>query len=144
MPRKDLEARYAYEKAYRNGVNREKYLLRKRTWQAKNADKLRIYKKNWFAKGGDKAKAYRRRKRTRENLKRNFGLTIIQYQTRLNVQGPLCAICRQDRKLGLDHCHRTGQIRSFLCCRCNTGLGYLEDEAFRTAGMAYLNSFGKP
>jgi hypothetical protein len=27
----------------------------------------------------------------------------------------------------VDHCHTTGKVRGFICRRCNTALGMLED-----------------
>ena len=43
-----------------------------------------------------------------------------------------CAICYSPpegkRLLAQDHCHRTGQLRGFLCMRCNTGLGFFNDD----------------
>jgi hypothetical protein len=31
------------------------------------------------------------------------------------------------RALALDHCHKTGAFRGWLCARCNTGLGMFKD-----------------
>lgn len=40
--------------------------------------------------------------------------------------GYACAICKTQDKLQVDHDHDTGKIRSFLCQRCNTLVGFLE------------------
>ena len=38
-----------------------------------------------------------------------------------------CAICNRKTKLLLDHCHKSGVFRGFLCTPCNTGIALLGD-----------------
>lgn len=40
--------------------------------------------------------------------------------------GP-CKICHKVSTLIIDHDHKTGQIRSLICNKCNGGLGSFED-----------------
>ena len=45
----------------------------------------------------------------------------------LKKQGESCAICGSlTEKLVLDHDHSTGQVRGFICSRCNIKIGYVE------------------
>ena len=40
----------------------------------------------------------------------------------------------------VDHCHKTNQFRSYLCHKCNLGLGFLEDNTDRLRkAIAYLD-----
>lgn len=76
----------------------------------------------------------RSEKQRRSDLKKNFGITVEQYDAMLAGQGGGCAICRakvsggRGRRLHVDHDHVTGQIRGLLCHGCNTGLGGLKDD----------------
>jgi hypothetical protein len=58
------------------------------------------------------------------------GLTIAQYDELLEAQGGVCAICGRppkNRRLAVDHNHKTGKIRGLLCWVCNLKvLGRLE------------------
>lgn len=38
-----------------------------------------------------------------------------------------CIICGSIKRLCIDHCHKTGNIRGILCSKCNTGLGMFRD-----------------
>jgi len=45
-----------------------------------------------------------------------------------------CAICETqvaDKNMYLDHDHSTGQFRGFLCQRCNSVLGFMDDDPRR-------------
>jgi hypothetical protein len=65
-------------------------------------------------------------------LRREFGITVEQYQTLFESQNGLCAICNEpptlERSLAVDHCHSTEKIRGLLCFRCNSTLGKFEDD----------------
>lgn len=37
-----------------------------------------------------------------------------------------------------DHCHASGRFRGWVCRRCNTGFGYLEDPDWLTAAAIFL------
>ena len=65
-------------------------------------------------------------------LKNKFGITLNEYQEKLKAQEYKCAICKVKLPTGghkthLDHCHKSGNIRAFLCTNCNRGLGHFQD-----------------
>lgn len=73
-------------------------------------------------------------------IRARYGISKDDYLTMLDAQGNKCAICDEEetapnthnkdepRRLALDHDHSTGQIRGFLCYRCNTTLGKVNDD----------------
>jgi hypothetical protein len=78
----------------------------------------------------DPVKAKRNEQKNR--LRRDFGLTLAQYDYMLAAQGGVCAICKQKctrhSVLSVDHCHTTGVVRGLLCASCNFAIGFLGDD----------------
>lgn len=61
-----------------------------------------------------------------------------------HLQNECCAICKETEPGGkgswhTDHDHATGEVRGFLCNRCNTGLGMFRDnDTFLSSAISYL------
>ena len=96
------------------------------------AAQLAKNKIRYFQEGG------KQRKRERQ-LKKSFGLTIDDYNKKLQTQDGLCAICKKPESslnahssgilpLAIDHDHQTGKVRDLLCSRCNQALGLLRED----------------
>lgn len=65
----------------------------------------------------------------RSRLKREYGLTIEDFNRRAAIQNNRCACCNQEcKQLLVDHDHQTGAIRGLLCPSCNVGIGLLGDD----------------
>ena len=65
-------------------------------------------------------------------IKRKWGITGMQYKTMLKSQKGVCAICgkaniNKNRRLAVDHCHKSNKIRGLLCGKCNIGIGQFND-----------------
>src|SRR5499426_1627330 len=69
-----------------------------------------------------------------------YGLTLADYRALQSRQGNACAICRKPaRVLCIDHCHVTGRVRGLLCFKCNSALGFCNDDPrLLRAALAYL------
>jgi hypothetical protein len=76
-----------------------------------------------------------------QRRKREYGISPDETNRILELQGGLCAICKESPATHLDHDHKTGVVRGFLCDRCNRGLGYFRDnlEFILNAGI-YLEN----
>lgn len=62
---------------------------------------------------------------------KKYGLTEADYQLLLEKQGYVCAVCGNKpllRRLAVDHCHKTGNVRGLLCRKCNQGIGHFNDD----------------
>jgi len=81
-------------------------------------------------------------------LRTKYDITLAEYNKMLWLQDGKCAICRKEekaidkisrkvRKLSVDHCHDTKQVRGLLCSACNIGIGNLQHdpELLRNAAL---------
>ena len=97
---------------------------------------MAVEAKAWRDKNPDAQRKIYRACNHRINLRRRFGITVEQFNALLtqyqSSHGNVCGICREsesrNRRLSLDHDHRTGMIRGFLCSRCNLLLGGAKDD----------------
>jgi hypothetical protein len=65
-------------------------------------------------------------------IRRQYGISLKQFDELLEFQGGGCAICNkridgERRRMNIDHDHNTGKVRGLLCTGCNTGIGHLGD-----------------
>lgn len=88
----------------------------------KRNDRLKKYRKTH----PEKMKIIDRRR----SLKRKYGITIDDYNKMFIEQNGKCFICGLEKKLVVDHDHKTGEIRKLLCHGCNTVLGKIEKGEF--------------
>ena len=99
-----------------------------------------------FHTGSCRSRAYNKINSRRDSLKKLYGLTEVQYDSLLEKQGGLCAICytppEEGSYLFVDHCHETKQVRKLLCRKCNTLLGMAKDSiSVLLSAVAYLRGF---
>lgn len=80
-------------------------------------------------------------------LQRVYGITLEIYDEMLAAQGGVCLICHRaprNKKLAVDHDHKTKKVRGLLCSRCNWGLGkFNENSAFLQRAADYLRQHGR-
>ena len=69
-------------------------------------------------------------------VRRTYGITLDDYERMLDEQGGGCAICgrtekEEGRRLAIDHCHTTNEVRGVLCGKCNQAIGMMDDDINR-------------
>jgi len=86
--------------------------------------------------------------RLRKQHVATYGLTLEQYDSMLENQDGLCAICGKKsshshhKNLCIDHNHETGKIRGLLCDLCNKGIGCLRDDVdLLRSAVLYLEKY---
>ena len=116
MPYKTLAEKVAANRRWRHR-NPSKAAEYSKRWRTKNPEKARIAIENWKAANPEKVL---------RKMRRNRGLPE---PTR--AEPKLCECCGgppgKNRFLSLDHCHKTGEFRGWLCQKCNIGIGKLGD-----------------
>jgi Recombination endonuclease VII len=114
-------------------------LAYRKRWYRDNRDRAIAYVREWQQAHPDRVKAWRVRNRDRRNeqmreihLRNKFGLTFEEYDTILELQDGVCALCECPPTPGIslhvDHDHGTGEIRGLLCMRCNNALGLFRED----------------
>jgi hypothetical protein len=103
----------------------------------------KLAKKASVARRSPEATARNERRVFNSHLRKDYGITIEQYDAMLAAQGGVCAICKKPRanghRLHVDHNHTTGEVRGLLCVTCNSAIGTLkEDPTLFAAALAYL------
>lgn len=80
-------------------------------------------------------------------LKSRYGITVDDYNRMLTCQNGRCGICGTNdpgnlkTNFQIDHNHNTGVVRGLLCCKCNRGIGFFNDDAsLLVVAAQYLDS----
>ena len=117
--------------------NRKEYI---KQWRKNNPEKVKQYTKN----SAKQHKLYMEkwRKNNPEKLrhiyiKSVYNLSHEDWLKILENQNGKCPICGKKftdpRKVYIDHHHKTKKIRGLLCPKCNTAIGFLNDDPKLTA-----------
>lgn len=126
---------------YKNVEKKKKYMKKYCRQYYKDHKKKILKKTKTWAKNNPK----RRKEIARENDLRKKGWTQERYDSTLEEQNNVCAICKQpvEGTLDADHKHSVPPIpRGLLCHLCNLGLGVFKDDPVRLeAAIEYLRKY---
>lgn len=110
-------------------------------WNKKNRERKQANDRHWAEKN--------RKKIAERMMTRNHGVSLEEYEARIQQQGNKCGICGGTKISGrlkyrlfvVDHCHTTGKIRGLLCNNCNRGLGqFLDNPKLLRLAAEYLET----
>lgn len=98
----------------------------------KDIEEFEVNRKFYDKNSSDKYREVRRpscrecrqKKKPIDNVAKKY---FQQKPTKLEC--PLCKDIVDGKYLRLDHCHKTGRIRGWLCDNCNTALGKFKDSS---------------
>lgn len=131
MPLKDKEKLREYKAAHYQR-NKEKLCAYQRSYQAQNKDKVRAYKVEYHKRTVEHRRSYM--------LRKKYNLSPGQFEDLVTAQSGRCASCKDlfqsNKRRHVDHCHKTGKVRSVLCHACNTSLGLLKEDTARIRALA--------
>jgi len=116
----------------KNGTNGVKAVCKicSAKWQKQHYNKPEFKQKRLDRQAKPEYQQYIRKFR----LKTKYNISIEEYEEMLVNQNNSCAICKTTKPKGrsstyfaVDHCHKTGKVRSLLCYNCNSSLGLLSE-----------------
>lgn len=94
-----------------------------------NREKLRAQERKRYSK--DRKKYCLKSRACRFKQKYWPTLTAKQAENEWNklyaVQDGVCSICKRTKPLEVEHCHKTGKVRSLACGGCNTAVARVEE-----------------
>lgn len=125
--RKGGQLRQPYCKPCSRSVNRDNYRRNGNNW----VETRKRYEKT----GKGKSRHY----------KHKYGINEKEYRDLVDLFGGQCGICgktekEEGKRLSVDHCHTTGEVRGILCMDCNVSLGRMkEDPSLLREMIRYIN-----
>jgi len=139
-----------------NKDNPERYKEIKKQYKKRNEKKCKEWHKNWAKKNPERYKKYREDYLNKPGVKERYKKYMENYNLRRReklVGEPKpekCPVCgrKPDKnrkgkgKICVDHCHKTGKIRGWLCDDCNCALGRVDDKIDILKGLIkYLKKY---
>ena len=125
---KEYEKYYNYHNTYKKKHYHEDLNAKKRQQEAsKKSNAIR------WANETPEEKELRAYKNYKCYLKRKYNLTPDQLQKMIDEQNGVCTICKdpkcqsKNKKLCVDHNHKTGRVRGILGQKCNSAIGMVRE-----------------
>lgn len=144
-----------------NKEHKEKYIANVLKWRKENPEKVKTMKRNyrlrhpievrkrwkdWVNKNKEHYKKWGKEYHNRPEVKKHYKEYMEKWHIKRRekiVGSPkpdICPVCKRKMRICVDHCHKTGKIRGWLCDSCNVALGRVDDRVDILKGLIkYLN-----
>lgn len=104
-------------------IRRQKRLEQKRKYYEEHKEEIRLKKKQL----SEERKAKQKISKFRHHLKK-YNISYEDYMNILEKQQGKCLGCYRtesqiNKRLSVDHCHKTGRVRGLICFTCNLVIG---------------------
>ena len=104
-------------------VNPEQQRKASRKYAQRHPERIRARNRSYIRRNPEKKKRWDRQ----YHLRRQYGITIADYEQLLQASGGCCWLCGtadpvKNKYFHVDHDHSTGAVRGLLCAVCN---GYI-------------------
>lgn len=106
--------------------NPDKVKESKKKYYQKNKLKIRQQKKEYWINHPEKARKWK----LNPYYKKYKNFSLQKYDELFALQNGVCAICQnpeKQKRLAVDHCHTSNEVRGLLCQKCNRGIGLFND-----------------
>ena len=115
---------------------KEKHKEKRLEYGQKNKKIINEKAKAWYDQNGERAREriskYYYSDKDNINMGRvckKYNLTKEEYVEMVEKCNNTCEICLKPIKKGcVDHCHKTGDVRGYICGNCNSAIGFLKDD----------------
>lgn len=144
-PLSRFRADSSYRKGYGSLCHTCTYAKYGRPYYQRNRERINQQQVRRYREWRESNPGHASAKNRRFRLQRAYGLSEGEYLLLLDRQGGVCATCRRPetardhgrvRPLSVDHDHETGMVRGLLCSKCNSAIGYADDEPERLLELA--------
>lgn len=115
--------------------DKEKHKLMRSEYYQENKEYTKEKSKKWYKQNSERAKErilkdyYNNREEISvSRICKKYNIAEDQYNKMVQDSNNICEICLMEIKKGcVDHCHKTGRVRGYICGNCNSAIGFLKE-----------------
>lgn len=120
------------EKKFRDS-RADELISRRRKWylEKRSVHRIKLRARHLLAKIFLKERIFFHNNYFSNVFRRKYEITMEGYLALLSSQEGRCKLCNsvpKKRRLQVDHCHKTLKVRGLICNRCNSALGFVNDD----------------